>query len=121
MDPTRQMEFGDFIVCTLPNDTPTLFRQRIEMDVDFLSQCIMKSGDFCKVAIMPELLGRWFRFKLKYCYYKEELGGQMVHCDNDDECPYGEWFHLSCLKLKNVPRVKRWYCPQCRKESKQKK
>ena len=130
-----QVEFGDFIVCTFPNDTPTLFRQRIEMDVDFLSQCIMKSGDLYKVAIMPELLGRWFTrscvmttidgredlLNYKYCYCKEELGGQMVHCDNDDECPYGEWFHLSCLKLKNVPRVKRWYCPQCRKESKQKK
>ena len=40
----------------------------------------------------------------------------MIHCDNDDKCPYGEWFHISCLKLKNVPCVKKWYCPQCRKE-----
>ena len=73
MDPTRQMEFGDFIVCTLPNDTPTLFRQRIEMDVDFLSQCIMKSGDFCKVAIMPELLGRWFTRSLTTIDGREDL------------------------------------------------
>ena len=28
------------------------------MDIDFLTQCIMKSGDFYKVAIMP--VGRWF-------------------------------------------------------------
>ena len=129
-----EMEFGDFIVCTFLNDTRTLFMQRIEIDVDFLTQCIMKSGDFYKVAIMPELLGKFFtrscvmttidgreEANYKYCYCKEELGGQMVHCDNDDDCPYGEWFHLSCLKLKNVPRVKQWYCPQCRKESKQKK
>ena len=45
----------------------------------------------------------------------------MIHCDNDDKCPYGEWFHLSCLRLKNVPHMKKWYCPQCRKELKHKK
>ena len=38
-----EMDFGDFIVCTFPNDTPTLFMQQIEIDVDFLTQCIMRS------------------------------------------------------------------------------
>lgn len=93
----------------------------------------MKSGDFYKVAILPELLGRWFTrssvmptvddrgdSSYNYCYCKEELG-QMVHCDNNEKCPHGEWFHLSCLKLKNVPRVKKWYCPRCCKELKRKK
>ena len=55
-----QVEFVNFIVCTFPNDTTTLFMQRIEIDGDFLSSCIMKSDDFYKVAILPELPGRWF-------------------------------------------------------------
>ena len=130
------VEFADFVVCTFPNDKPTFYIERIEVDSDFLANCIMKSGDFYKVGIMPELLGRWFTrstvlptstvddrndLQYGYCYCKEELGGQMIRCDNDDKCPYGEWFHLSCLKLKNVPLTKKWYCPQCRKELKQKK
>ena len=52
-----QVEFADFIFCTFPNDTTTLFMQRIEIDGDFLSSCIMKSGNFYKVAILPDLLG----------------------------------------------------------------
>lgn len=110
------VQFADFVVCTFPNDTPTLCIQRIKIiDEDFLSSCIEKSRDLHKVAILPELLGRWFTRSIvmpivddrndlsyKYCYCKEELGGQMIHC---------EWFHLSCLKLKNIPRVKKWYCP----------
>ena len=49
-----KMEFGG---CTSLNDTPTLFMQRIEINVNFMTQCIIKSVDFYKVAIMPELLG----------------------------------------------------------------
>ena len=30
-----EMEFGDLIVCTFPNDKPTLFMQRIEIYVTF--------------------------------------------------------------------------------------
>jgi len=52
-----------------------------------------------------------------YCYCKEELGGKMIHCDKE-KCPYGEWFHLNCLKLKSAPHSKKWYCPQCHMESK---
>ena len=47
-------------LCTFPDDKPTLYIVQIEIDCDFVANCIMKSGDFYKVAIMPELLGRWF-------------------------------------------------------------
>jgi len=29
-----------------------------------------------------------------YCYCKEDKGGEMVGCDNDN-CEIGQWFHLS--------------------------
>ena len=50
------------VVCTFPNDKPTFYIEQIEVDSDFLANCIVKSGDhdFHKVGIMPELLGRWF-------------------------------------------------------------
>ena len=49
-----------------------------------------------------------------YTYCKEDKGGEMVGCDNDD-CENGQWFHLSCLNLKNPPHANKWYCANCRK------
>jgi len=55
-----QREFADFVVCTFPDDVPTITVQGILIDEDFLVSCVKKSGDFYKVAILPKLLGRWF-------------------------------------------------------------
>jgi len=126
------VNFADFVVCTFPNEKPSLSVTRINYDPEFLSKCIEESVNFYRVAILPELLGRWFTrivvmpgsatddrdsYECNYCYCKEEQGGEMIHCDNDN-CPHEEWFHLSCLHLKRAPRAKKWYCPQCRKEIK---
>ena len=48
-----------------------------------------------------------------YCYCQVPDGDNMVGCDNRT-CER-EWFHLKCLKLKNFPSKKYWYCPDCRK------
>ena len=104
---------------------------RIDIDIEFMSRRIDESSDFYRVAILLELLGGWFTRSVvmpdsaidgrdTHHYCKEEIGGEMVHYDND-ECPYGEWFHLSCLFLKKAPRTKTWYCPECRKEFKKTK
>ena len=77
------------------------------------------------MGILPELVAKWYTCGIvmptkvdhstiyAFCYCKKELGGEIC-CDND-ECPEGQWFHLSCLKLNKVPRVKKWYCPHCRR------
>ena len=39
-----------------------------------------------------------------YCYCKEDKGGDMSECNNK-KCSYGEWFHLDCLKMKNLSYV----------------
>ena len=49
-----------------------------------------------------------------YTYCKKDKGGEMVGCDNDD-CENDQWFHLSCLNLKNPPHANKWYCANCRK------
>ena len=119
-------EFADFVVCTFPNNIPTLSVERITVDKEFVDACIEQASQFFKVAILPELLGRWYSRSLvipvkmnsgtasyDYCYCKEELGGEMICCENSN-CNSGQWFHLSCLKIKIAPRVKKWYCPTCR-------
>ena len=122
-------DFGDFVVCTFPNDSPTIAMERLFLDEEFIHACIENATQFFDVAILPELLGRWYTRSLvipvemdstsdyNFCYCKEEKGGEMVCCDNSDCCS-GQWFHLSCLKLKSAPRVKKWYCPDCRKQCK---
>ena len=41
----------------------------------------------------------------EFCIYKETCANRsMVSCDNCDN-----WYHLDCLKLKDFPKVKKWY------------
>ena len=54
-----------------------------------------------------------------------DLGGRMISCDSNEKCESyherlrtlnavgGNWFHLSCLGLKKVPKSK-WFCKLCR-------
>ena len=47
----------------------------------------------------------------KYCICSSVSYGNMVACDNE-QCP-NEWFHWSCVGVKQEP-VGKWYCPDCR-------
>ena len=48
---------------------------------------------------------------VKYCVCQAPAHGKMVSCDN--ETCLVEWFHLSCVGLKEPPKVGKWYCPEC--------
>ena len=48
---------------------------------------------------------------VKYCLCQAPAHGKMLSCDN--ETCLVEWFHLSCVGLKEPPKVGRWYCPEC--------
>ena len=75
--------------------------------------------------ILPELLTRKLEnFEKKnfdgekekhyrYCksiYNKDET---WIGCDSET-CKW-EWFHLTCINLKGIPKGN-WYCPVCRKK-----
>lgn len=49
-----------------------------------------------------------------YCLCQRPSFGRMIACDNTVDCPH-EWFHLTCLGLKNVPKGT-WFCPTCVKK-----
>ena len=121
--------YCDFILYT----NEDIFVERITSDLSFLEENIDKAKDFFKNSILPELLGHWYSRPPdnatpsltctddipvdpgtpKYCYCQGGEYGEMVACDNS-ECSY-QWLHLDCLKLKNPPKGKIWYCPDCRK------
>jgi inhibitor of growth protein 4 len=48
---------------------------------------------------------------VKYCVCQAPAHGKMISCDN--ETCLIEWFHLSCVGLKEPPKVGKWYCPEC--------
>ena len=121
--------YGDFQVCTFESDIPKYTSIRIFPDPTFFSECLQKSHHFFTIlCILPELVGKWYSRSIimpcaptpnddstyNYCYCKEEQGGEMVGCDNPG-CQAGEWFHLSCLRLKRKPLCIKWYCPHSRK------
>ena len=54
------MEHADLVVCTFPGDVPTIVIERIYPDVDFLVNSIVQAGHFYTVAILPELLAKWY-------------------------------------------------------------
>ncbi|KAF8238572.1 hypothetical protein L208DRAFT_1241294 [Tricholoma matsutake] len=46
-----------------------------------------------------------------YCFCQKHSYGDMIACDNEGGCPF-EWFHLSCVGLKQ-PTPEKWYCSVC--------
>ena len=84
------MDHADFVVCTYLNNVPTITIDWISPDTDFLVQSIVQAGYFYTVAILPELLAKWYSQSIvmpaaavieyfttyNYCYCKEESGGK---------------------------------------------
>ncbi|PLW42278.1 hypothetical protein PCASD_07748 [Puccinia coronata f. sp. avenae] len=51
-----------------------------------------------------------------YCSCQRISFGEMVACDNPD-CQGGQWFHLECLGLAQLPAAddpSEWFCDRCR-------
>ncbi|KAG6866999.1 hypothetical protein C0991_003915 [Blastosporella zonata] len=46
-----------------------------------------------------------------YCFCQKQSYGDMIACDNEGGCPF-EWFHLSCVGMKQ-PTAEKWYCSVC--------
>jgi len=110
-------DYADFVVATFGDSEGDVnfSIQRIFQDELLIKEIVDKSACFFELCVLPELLAKWYSHEQVmpaqtaaasavnnnyiYCYCKEDKGGEMVGCDNDD-CENGQWFHLACLKLK---------------------
>lgn len=114
-------EFCDLVVWT---EEESVIR-RIKRDNFYIHELIVAAENFFKVAVLPELVGRFFSRgpggnptnklqQLLYCYCEkeEEEGRDMVGCDN--EACTRRWFHFACVGIKHPPKSKTWFCPDCR-------
>lgn len=62
---------------------------------------------------------RWNDLSSAELYYicNDVVYGTMICCELDEECEHGQWFHLECIDLLEMPtRTIRWYCPKGRKK-----
>ena len=111
----------DFIVWT-PNWLHIL---EIEKDDIFIANKLLVVENFCMKNILPELLTRKLEnFEKKkfdeekekhYCYCKSIYNKDETWIGWDSETCKWEWFHLTCINLKRIPKGN-WYCPVCRKK-----
>ncbi|CAK9439483.1 uncharacterized protein LODBEIA_P35830 [Lodderomyces beijingensis] len=53
----------------------------------------------------------------RYCFCKQPSFGGMISCDQEEDCPNGEWFHYKCVGLLNKADALKyttgdipWYC-----------
>ncbi|EXJ55035.1 uncharacterized protein A1O5_12774 [Cladophialophora psammophila CBS 110553] len=53
----------------------------------------------------------------RYCLCGDVSWGEMICCELDEKCDYGQWFHMECVSLVELPpRTVKWYCPGDRKK-----
>ncbi|KAL2415618.1 hypothetical protein ABEF95_000757 [Exophiala dermatitidis] len=53
----------------------------------------------------------------RYCVCGDVSWGEMICCELDEKCDYGQWFHMECVGLAELPpRTVKWYCPGDRKK-----
>ena len=127
------VDYVDFVVWT----NKDIHVERIEKEPEMWSEICEQSKHFFDKAVLPELLGKFYSKPLSavsdasttngsdannasdtnsdtlYCYCRQpEDVDDMIACDNEN-CSI-VWFHLGCLRIKNVPKGK-WFCPDCRK------
>ncbi len=56
------VDYCDFVVCTFPEvqSEPTIHIERIYPDDKLWSDCVVKSLDFFKTCVLPEIMGKWY-------------------------------------------------------------
>lgn len=120
------VSFGQFVHWTPQYCTITT----VLRDDMFINNMLTHLSKVWHEHILPELLTRKIENKptevcpaesddeKPYCYCQTPSSGRMVLCDNPD-CSI-EWFHLTCLKRKTVPRGM-WFCKNCKKANKKTK
>lgn len=90
--------------------TSDVTETRFSKDIVDKNQVTESSCDGIAVSIIDEISSTC-PVEL-FCYCRQPESGNMIACDFPN-CSI-EWYHLSCLNLKSVPKGK-WYCHECKK------
>ena len=125
--------YCDFAVWT----TVDLAIVRVFPNQMFWDECVTKATALFKMAILPELVGKWLVHdssvnqntiaetqegkesdadaeNVIFCLCQKQEYGEMIACDKKG-CKI-EWFHFGCVGLKRKPKGV-WICPPCTGQS----
>ena len=117
------LQFAHFFVWTEQD----LHIEMIERDPEFFNTHLQKVNEVYKVAILPELLARWYT-KPKESYITQPGSNLFCYCRVQDDvslvlvckgssCVFKK-FHLNCCGLSRRPSVHRaWFCTDCRRRN----
>ncbi|XP_038048751.1 uncharacterized protein LOC119722624 [Patiria miniata] len=119
-------EYCDFVVWTGKD----LHWERILQDQDFLEVCMQRAHSFLLLAVLPELLARFYSSPattavsaqngdtMCYCHSSRDTATKEVMTCSYKKCPYGI-FNKKCLRFTSLnltehqQKLKNWYCPHC--------
>ena len=117
-----QTSYCDFVVWTKKG----LHVERIKNNALFFNDMLDKLKKYFFNIVLPELLTNRLKSEIEgskkstsYCFCGEdESYDNMIACDSKT-CPK-EWYHLSCVGLKEIPTDK-WFCLSCKHTRKRKR
>ncbi len=118
---TTQLLFCDFVVVGFTASSFAFVHERILPDKNHWEIVLPKLLHFWRYCVLPEVTGRWYtrtsilppkkKSSNDICFCTEDVAGSTVKCKNVD-CPIST-YHISCLKLTQVPAS--WLCQYCPK------
>ena len=123
-----QRVYSDFVIYTAKE----LAVVRVLPDADFISSAVAQVTTFYKLAVLPELVGKYFSKTFPEPLDDTAVSGTQHHPCCDAECPESDCitcansscpvkvFHLSCLRMKSLPKRK-WFCHECKKQQQREK
>ena len=117
-------QFAHFVVWTEQD----LHIEIIKRDNDFLNTNLSKANKVYKVAILPELLAKWYTQPKEqssdtqsasklFCYCRVKDDESLVLVCSGSACVFRKC-HLRCCGLCRRPSVNRaWFCTDCRRQN----
>lgn len=116
-------QFAHFVVWTEQD----LHIETIKCDNEFFNCHLPRANEVYKVAILPELLAKWFTQPKEdssdtqlanklFCYCRVKDEESLVLICSGSLCVFRK-FHMRCCGLSRRPSVNRaWFCTDCRRQ-----
>ena len=102
--------------------------ETIVRDDEFFNTHLSRANEVYKVAILPELLAKWYTQPKEsssdaksasklFCYCRVKDDESLVLVCSSSLCVFRK-FHLKCCGLRRRPSLNRaWFCTDCRKQN----
>lgn len=109
-----QRSYCDFVVWSKSQ----LFIERINFDLQFLTDNLQKAYEFHSKIVIPELLAKWYtqsrdsvQLEL-WCFCLQPDDGRDMICCSNINCDI-KWFHKQCVSVFEIAENELWYCKKC--------